>query len=89
MISWNQQQGLEMKQCDVIRFVSMTSLCSTAAPDCRTSHSKGRYCTRVPSIPVFVVAGSHLITEKVLTCCIDGSYSYCQNCKKTTVLRLL
>ena len=31
---------------DVIRFVSMTSLCLTAAPDCRTSQSKGRYCMR-------------------------------------------
>ena len=36
--------------CDVIRFVSMTSLGSTAAPDCPTGHSKGRYCARVASI---------------------------------------
>ena len=28
---------------DVIRFVSMTSLCWTAAPNCRTGQSKGRY----------------------------------------------
>ena len=33
----------EKEQCDVIRFVSMTSLGSTPDPDCRTSQSKGRY----------------------------------------------
>ena len=27
----------------------MTSLCSTAAPDCRTGQSKGRYCARIQS----------------------------------------
>ena len=34
---------------DVIRFVSMTSLGSRAAPDCRTGQSKGRYCARLQS----------------------------------------
>ena len=28
---------------------SMTLLCSTAAPDCRTGQSKGRYLARVQS----------------------------------------
>jgi hypothetical protein len=32
--------------CDVIRFVSMTSSGSRAAPDCHTGQSKGRYCAR-------------------------------------------
>ena len=32
-----------MKQCDVIRFVSMTSLGSIAAPNYPTGQSKGRY----------------------------------------------
>ena len=35
--------------------VSMTLLCSTAAPDCRTCQSKGRYCVRARSIPVVAV----------------------------------
>ena len=34
-------------KCDVIRFVSMTSSGSIAAPSCRISQSKGRYHTRV------------------------------------------
>ena len=45
-----------MKQCDVIRFVSMTSLCSTAAPDCHTRQIKGRYPALAASFPVVVVA---------------------------------
>ena len=43
---WSKEEigkGIGLKQCDVIRFVSMTSLCSIAAPDCCTSQSKGRY----------------------------------------------
>ena len=42
-------------QYDVIRFVSVTSLCSTVAPDCRTGKSKGRYCKQDCSIPVVVI----------------------------------
>ena len=33
-----------MSQYDVIRFVSMMSLCLTAAPDCHTGQRKDRYC---------------------------------------------
>ena len=36
-------------------FVSMTSLCLTAAPDCRTGQSRGRYHARAASFPVVVV----------------------------------
>ena len=36
----------EIESVCIIRFVSMTSLCLTAAPDCRTKQSKGRYCMR-------------------------------------------
>ena len=42
-----------MKQCDVIRFIGMTSLCSTAAPDCHTHQNN---IAHVASIPVVVVA---------------------------------
>ena len=37
--------------------VSMTPLCSTAAPNCCAGQSKGRYCKRECSISVVVVAG--------------------------------
>ena len=35
--------------------VSMMSLCSTAAPDCHTGQSKGRYHKRECSVPVIVI----------------------------------
>ena len=35
--------------------VSMMSLCSTAAPDCHTGQSKGRYHKRECSVPVVVI----------------------------------
>ena len=38
--------------CDVIRFVSMTSLGSIAAPDCRTGQNKGRYRARARFNPI-------------------------------------
>ena len=49
--------------CDVIRFVSMTSLGSRAAPDCRTGQSKGRYCARALqsySLVYFFLALDHV-----------------------------
>jgi hypothetical protein len=48
--------------CDVIRFVSMTSLGSRAAPDCRTGQNKGRYCARALqsySLVYFFLGQSH------------------------------
>ena len=36
--------------------VSMTTLCSTAAPDCGTNQSKGRYRKQERSILVVVLA---------------------------------
>ncbi len=55
MISYTFGQGRNklrnrIDECDVIRFVSMTSLGSRAAPDCRTGQSRGRYCARAASI---------------------------------------
>ena len=40
-----------LSQYDVIRFISMTSLCLTAAPDCRTSQSRGSYHVPFGLIP--------------------------------------
>ena len=45
--------GIGLKQCEVIRN-SMTSLCLTAAPDCRTGQRKVRYCVCLASFPVVV-----------------------------------
>ena len=52
--------GVWLSQYDVIRFIRMTSLCSTAAPDCRTSQSKGRYCAHACSILVIIIVLGHL-----------------------------
>ena len=47
---------------EVIRFVSMKSVGSIAAPDCRTSQSKGRYCART------CTASFPVVVEFVTTC---------------------
>ena len=53
----------EAKQCDIIRFVSMMSLCSTAAPKCRTGAA---------SFPVVDIGTSCLewdqFSQKILGC---------------------
>ena len=48
--------GVGSSQYDVIRFISMTSLGLTPAPDCRTVQSRGRFCKPVASFQVVVVA---------------------------------
>ena len=50
---WEQPKRHDLYECDR---VSMTSLCSTAAPDCCTSQSKGKY--HAASIPVVVVGNN-------------------------------
>ena len=49
-------EGIGLKQPVVYKpKYSMTTLDSRTAPDCRTSQSKGRYCTHAHSIPVVVI----------------------------------
>ena len=60
-----------MKQYDIIRFVSMTSLGSLAAPHCHTGQSKGRYHARSVSILIVVVGRAPLMDFKEIV----GTYS--------------
>ena len=46
----------------------MMSLCSTAAPDCHTGQSKGRYRARAASIPVVVVGPNGQFRPDLVLC---------------------